>query len=191
MRRTRAGVVTTVSTVMLGAGWAAGVLGAAASSDSPTIDAFGTGGSTVEPSTSTAPATTASATAAADPAATAAADPAATDPAATSAAAPVAEPAPAPAGPTGTFDGALVTTREGNFQAEIVVSDGTITAVNVLVGGDNRRDSVQINQSALPTLQERVLSAQTWNVQGISGASYTVQGFLTSVKDAMSQAGLA
>jgi uncharacterized protein with FMN-binding domain len=36
-----------------------------------------------------------------------------------------------------------------------------------------------------------VLTAQTWDVQGISGASYTVQGFLTSVKDAMAQAGLA
>jgi len=92
---------------------------------------------------------------------------------------------------SGTFDGALVNTKEGSFQAEIVVSDNAITAVNVLVGGDNRGDSVEINRSALPALQQRVLSAQTWNVQGISGASYTVQGFLTSVKDAMAQAGLA
>jgi len=92
---------------------------------------------------------------------------------------------------SGTFDGALVNTREGPFQAEVIVSNNTITSVNVLVGGDSRGDSVAINRSALPTLQQRVLSAQSWNVQGISGASYTVQGFLTSVKDAMAQAGLA
>ena len=105
--------------------------------------------------------------------------------------APAAPALPPPAGVSGTFDGAQVNTKEGPFKAQIVVSNNAITAVNVLVGGDSRGDSVAINRTALPTLQQRVLAAQTWNVQGISGASYTVQGFLTSVKDAMAQAGLA
>jgi len=182
MKRNTVAVITTVSTVMLGAGWSAGVIGVAANSGSGdlSIDALGSGdglvGSTAAPSptgATTSPSASASAPA---PASTPPADPA---------------PAPAPAGVSGTFSGALVNTKEGPFQAAIVVSDNTITAVNVVVGGDSRGDSVQINRTALPTLQQRVLSSQTWNVQGISGASYTVQGFLTSVKDAMAQAGLA
>lgn len=158
MRRNRAALVTSVSTVMLGAGWAAGVMGAAVAPSVTLADTSGAG-SAVEPAASSAASS--------------------------------ATQAPASTGPTGTYEGALVKTREGSFQAEIVVTDGAITAVNVVVGGDDRRDSVEINERALPTLQERVLSAQTWDVQGISGASYTVQGFLTSVKDAMTQAGLA
>lgn len=184
MRRNAVAVVTTVSAAMLGAGWAAGVIGASANSSQAgiSIDALGGGsgvvGTTGTPtaSDSTAPSPTPGATTTTDTAA---------------APAPTPVPAPAPAGVSGTFDGALVNTKEGPFQAEIVVSNNAITAVNVLVGGDRRGESRDINSYALPTLQDRVLSAQTWEVQGISGASYTVQGFLTSVKDAMTQAGLA
>ncbi len=202
MKRNTVAVVTTVSTMMLGAGWAAGVVGAAANAGPGglSIDALGSGngvvGSTLAPSPtatgtsgSPSPAASASVSPSAAPADPAAAAPA---PAAPAPAAPApAAPPPPPAGVSGTFDGALVNTAQGPFQAEIVVSNKTITAVNVLVGGDSRGDSVAINSYALPTLQQRVLSAQTWNVQGISGASYTVQGFLTSVKDAMARAGLA
>jgi len=170
VKRNRAAVVTTVSTVMLGAGWAAGIIGtsleaqaAATPMDSATTTTTTDTGSAVT-STATPDATATDATTDTTTATTAV---------------------------SGTFDGALMSTREGDFQAEIVVESGTITAVNVLVDGDSRRESIQINESALPTLQERVLSAQTWDVDGISGASYTVDGFLASVKDAMTQAGLA
>ncbi len=190
MKRNTVAVVTTVSTMMLGAGWAAGVVGAAANAGPGglSIDALGSGngvaGSTLSPSP------TATGTAASPSAASPSAVATTTEPAAAAAPA-AAAPAPPPAGVSGTFDGALVNTAQGPFQAEVVVSNNTMTAVNVLVGGDSRGTSQEINIYALPTLQQRVLSAQTWNVQGISGASYTVQGFLTSVKDAMTQAGLA
>jgi uncharacterized protein with FMN-binding domain len=182
VKRNRVALVTSVSTAMLGAGWAAGVVGTSmAGEETTTADAIG--GQTA--TTDTATGTSATPTQSASPDATATGSPSAAAPA---------EAAPAevaPAGVSGTFDGALVKTGEGPFQAEIVVENGTITAVNVLVDGDDRRDSVRINETALPTLQERVLTAQTWDVEGISGATYTVQGFLTSVKDAMTQAGLA
>ncbi len=181
MRRNAALVATTVSAVMLGAGWAAGLIGAAVNANQGGLsaDVLAGGGGVAGPTTS--PSTTAPTSGTSAPES----DGASTSPGAT------ATPEPVPAGVSGTFDGALVNTKEGPFQAEIVVSNNTITAVNVLVSGDSRRDSVDINSYALPALQERVLTAQSWQVQGISGASYTVQGFLTSVKDAMAQAGLA
>jgi uncharacterized protein with FMN-binding domain len=178
MKRNRVAVVTTVSTVMLGAGWAAGVVAAGFASSDTTTASAALGSATTVGSTTAEPVTPSSE----------GTDTVSRAPDASSSTTSPADPAP---GVTGTFDGALVSTNEGDFQAEIVVDGGVITAVNVLVDGDNRHDSVKINQSALPTLQERVLTAQTWDVQGISGASYTVQGFLTSVKDAMTQAGLA
>ena len=109
MKRNTVAVVTTVSTVMLGAGWAAGVVGAAANAGSGgiTIDALGGGsdavGSTLSP-TPVAPGTTASpspsAGASASPSVAPGAATTTTDPAAASAAAaaaPAAAPAPAPA----------------------------------------------------------------------------------------------
>ena len=140
--------------------------------------------------TSTADGTASTTTDTPAPTATAAASDAGATAQATTPSATATEEAVATDSASGTYDGALISTKEGAFQAEIVVEAGTITAVNVLVDGDDRHDSVRINETALPLLQERVLSAQTWDVEGISGASYTVQGFLTSVKDAMTQAGL-
>jgi len=50
--------------------------------------------------------------------------------------------------------------------------------------------SREISGAALPTLVSRALSAQTWNVAYVSGASYTSQGFEASLKNALAQAGL-
>ena len=92
---------------------------------------------------------------------------------------------------SGVFDGAAVDTRYGPYQAEIVVEAGIITDVTILQQGDSDHETKRINERAIPTLVERVLSAQSWNVDGVSGASYTSPALLTSIKDAMSQAGLA
>lgn len=183
MKRNRAAVVTTMSTVMLGAGWVAGIIGATVAAQPAT--------STIGAATTTTDSGSAATSSDASPSGTSTSDTSASGTATVIPDATAADNSTAAAAVSGTFDGALVSTREGDFQAEIVVESGTITAVNVLVDGDSRRESVKINESALPTLQERVLSAQSWDVQGISGASYTVEGFLSSVKDAMTQAGLA
>ncbi len=99
--------------------------------------------------------------------------------------------AAAPTKPSGTFKGALVRTALGNFQMSITVKNGTITAVNTIVGGDNRSESVRINNYAIPTLKSKILSAHTWNVGNISGASYTSAGVEASVKSAMQAAGIS
>jgi len=183
MKRNRAAVVTTMSTVMLGAGWVAGLMGTAFASTNgaATIEATGTGSAV---GTSAAPSTTS--TSSASPSASAAA----TD----STTATTTTPAPeetTTAAVSGTFDGASVETRFGSYQVEITVEAGTITDVSMLQTGATDRESLQISGSALPQLISAVLQQQTFNVDYVSGASYTSQGFEASVQDAMTQAGLA
>jgi uncharacterized protein with FMN-binding domain len=169
MKRNRAAIVTTVSTAMLGAGWVAGIVGTAlnASGGSATIVAQGAGSpvaTTVAPST--APSPSASATAGATAGATTA------------------------AAASGTFTGASVGTRYGNYQAEITVAAGKITNVVMLKSGNSDGTSQQISGYALPQLISAVLQQQKSNVGYVSGASYTTQGFESSVQSAMKAAGL-
>ena len=83
-----------------------------------------------------------------------------------------------------------MSTAYGNMQVQLVISDGKITQVQPLVIGYGDRTSQRINASAVPTLESRVLKAQTYKVSYVSGASYTSEGFLASVKGAMAKAGL-
>lgn len=93
-------------------------------------------------------------------------------------------------GVTGTFDGSPVGTRYGTFQVEAVINSGKITDIKMLQSGANDPTSRQITDYALPLLINAVMQQQTWNVGYVSGASYSTQGFESSLKDALSQAGL-
>jgi uncharacterized protein with FMN-binding domain len=92
---------------------------------------------------------------------------------------------------TVTYDGSSVDTRYGAFQAQITVEDGQVTDVVMLQDGETDRKSEQINARAFPQLIERVLEAQSADVQAVSGASYTSYGVLTSIESALQEAGLA
>jgi uncharacterized protein with FMN-binding domain len=95
------------------------------------------------------------------------------------------------AGATGKFDGAVVPTRYGAFQVEAVIKAGKITNITMLQSGATDPTSQQITDYALPLLINEVLQQQTWNVGYVSGASYSTQGFETSLKDALAKAGLS
>ncbi|MDN4477214.1 FMN-binding protein [Demequina sp. SYSU T00039] len=87
-------------------------------------------------------------------------------------------------------DGPVVTNIRGDYQARITVVDGTVTAVEALAAGTQDAESVRINAAAVPELAARVLAAQTWDVDHVSGASFTSPGFLESVEGAFAGAGL-
>lgn len=91
---------------------------------------------------------------------------------------------------TTTFDGPAIQNARGTFQVEIVVAGGKVTEVRPLQAGSGDAESRFINSRALPTLEKRILDAQTWDVQYVSGASYTSDGFVTSAKGAFQKAGL-
>ena len=127
-------------------------------------------------------------------AAKAAADKAAAASAATKAATtptPAATPTKAaPAGISGTFAGATNQTRFGPVQVQITVSNGKITAVKALQypNGDGR--SASISQQAIPYLVQQTLTAQSDQISGVGGASYTSYGFYISLQSALKKAGL-
>jgi uncharacterized protein with FMN-binding domain len=74
-----------------------------------------------------------------------------------------------------------------------VTSSGKrITNVSIasLDDGGNFR-SQSIDQQSIPILEEQALQAQSANIQGVSGASYTSAGFEKSLQSALGKLGLS
>ena len=98
--------------------------------------------------------------------------------------------APTSAGVSGTFNGGAVDTRYGPVQVQITVSAGKITAAQVLqVPQESDRD-VQINSQAVPVLVQETLQAQNAQIDTVSGATYTSDGYTRSLQSAIDAAHL-
>ena len=89
-----------------------------------------------------------------------------------------------------TYDGSVVQTRFGSVQVQITVQAGKITDVTALQLTDAERRSVQISNRAAPLLRDEVLSAQSADVQTISGATVTSDAYLNSLQAALDAANL-
>ena len=96
--------------------------------------------------------------------------------------------AAAPQGVNGTFSGPSVNVNYGNVQVQITVKDGKIVDATALQAPSGRND--RWTNMALPILKKQTLAAQSANIQGASGASYTSYGWYTSLQGALAQAGL-
>lgn len=99
-----------------------------------------------------------------------------------------ATPTPTVKSASGTFTGPVVNVNYGNVQVEITVSNGKITDVRALQAPSGRND--RYTNYALPLLKQQTLVAQSTNIQGASGASYTTYGWRKSLQGAMAKAGL-
>lgn len=89
----------------------------------------------------------------------------------------------------GSVTGTAAQTRYGPVQVQLDVSGSRITNVTVLQYPDSGRD-LQISQYSLPQLIRQTLDSQGSSVSMVSGATYTSQGYLTSLQSALDQAGL-
>ena len=97
---------------------------------------------------------------------------------------------PKPAGVSGTFTGASANTVYGPVQVQITVTNGKITNATALVYPTGSFRDQEINQQAIPYLIQETLAAQSANIQGVGGASYTSQGWVGSLQSALAKAGL-
>jgi uncharacterized protein with FMN-binding domain len=88
----------------------------------------------------------------------------------------------------GSFTGTSVSTRYGSVQVEITVSGGKITDVAALHLTDAEQRSVEISNEAAPILRSEVLAAQSASVATVSGATFTTEGYLTSLQSALDKA---
>ena len=101
--------------------------------------------------------------------------------------------APAPAAPaansvSGTFTGDSVDVRYGFVQVKITVENGKITDAQAVTAPSGRND--RWTQMSVPVLRQRTLAAQSANISGVSGASFTSYGWYTSLASALAKAGL-
>ncbi|MFS0730432.1 FMN-binding protein [Curtobacterium sp. 1P10AnD] len=90
----------------------------------------------------------------------------------------------------GTFAGQTAQTQYGPVQVQITVSGGKLTDVTALQLTNDGGRSVQISQQAAPVLRQEALQAQSAQIQAVSGATYTSEGYVTSLQSALDQAGL-
>lgn len=88
------------------------------------------------------------------------------------------------------YTGQAVTTQYGIVQVKVTVTGSRITNVAFvqLTAFDNH--SQEINSYAGPQLLQETLQAQSANVDTVSGASYTSDGYRQSLQSALDQAGL-
>ncbi len=98
--------------------------------------------------------------------------------------------APQSASVTGTFSGIAAPTAYGPVQVQITISNGKITGATALTYPQNSGRDRQINSQAIPLLIQETLQAQSANIQGVGGASYTSQGWYDSLVSALKKAGM-
>ena len=93
-----------------------------------------------------------------------------------------------PAGINGTFTGPSIFVQYGNVQVQITVVNGRITDAKAVVAPSGKND--RYTNMAVPVLKKQTLAAQSANIQGVSGASYTSYGWYTSLQGALAKAGM-
>ena len=89
---------------------------------------------------------------------------------------------------SGTYTGNAVNVGYGIVQVKITVTNGKITDAQAVQAPNGRND--RWTQMSVPVLRQRTLAAQSANINGVSGASYTSYGWYTSLVSALKQAGL-
>jgi uncharacterized protein with FMN-binding domain len=90
---------------------------------------------------------------------------------------------------SGTFDGDPVVTRFGVVQVRITVADGRIATVEALQAPDRDRHDQIINARAVPILNAEAVREQGSDVDLVSGATLTSQGYVQSLQSAIDKAG--
>ena len=167
--------LSTTSSINIAGGSAIGTTGtgSSASASSPSPSKASSSAATTKP-TATKKAT------ATQPAATQSATTAATATQSTAAAASTVK--------DGTFTGPSVNVNYGNVQVKITVVNGRITDAVAVKAPSGKND--RYTNMAVPVLKQQTLKAQSANIQGVSGASYTSYGWFTSLQGALAAAGL-
>jgi uncharacterized protein with FMN-binding domain len=101
------------------------------------------------------------------------------------------KPASTKRGGTKTADGPVVNYNYGNLSVSVTVSGSKITRVGIASLDDfGVPRSEEIDQQSIPILEQEAVQSQSANIQGVSGASYTSQGFEQSLQAALRTLGV-
>ena len=95
----------------------------------------------------------------------------------------------APGGAAKTVTGDAADTRFGPVQVAVTFSGKKITQIQVLQYPTETGRDQEINSFAIPQLNQQAMSAQSANIDGVSGATYTSQGYVQSLQSAIDKEG--
>ncbi|MFE9998703.1 FMN-binding protein [Streptomyces avermitilis] len=91
---------------------------------------------------------------------------------------------------TRTVTGDTVQTRWGPVQVRVTVRNGVITEVTAVAYPQENPKDQEINSYAIPQLRREALAAQSAQIDSVSGATYTSDGYRQSLQSALDSAGL-
>jgi uncharacterized protein with FMN-binding domain len=75
-------------------------------------------------------------------------------------------------------------------QVKITVQSGKITKITVLQQPDGNHKDAEINSYALPILIDETVQDQSADIDMVSGATVTSQGYVQSLQAALDEAGI-
>jgi uncharacterized protein with FMN-binding domain len=88
---------------------------------------------------------------------------------------------------TRTATGQDVQYQYGDIELQVTESGSRITKVKVLRNGAVDARSAEINSQAVPMLQDQTMQAQSANIDGVSGATFTSYAYAQSLQSALDQ----
>lgn len=108
---------------------------------------------------------------------------------ATGSPAPSTVPSSTPSTATGssTVTGDVAQTQWGPVQVQLTVQSGKITAVGVPQYPNGNRRDAEINEYALPILIKETVQAQSAEIDMVSGATVTSDGYIRSLQSVLDQ----
>ncbi len=98
-------------------------------------------------------------------------------------------PAPQTTASTKTATGVDAPNQYGDVQVRVSVSGTKITGITNVALPSSDGKSQEISAAAGPELAQQALSAQSAQIDGVSGASYTSDSYRTSLQSALDQVG--
>ena len=91
---------------------------------------------------------------------------------------------------SGSVVGGAADTPFGFVQVKVSYTGTTITNVRAVHLTDSSQHSVAISDQAAPTLRQEALAAQSAQIDVVSGATYTSEGYIQSLQSAIDAAHL-
>lgn len=88
----------------------------------------------------------------------------------------------------GTYQGSSAETPYGTVQIAVVVSGGKITDINFIQMPSDQGHSREVTAFAEPLLKQSTLQAQSPNIEFVSGATSTSEGYEQSLQAALNHA---
>lgn len=96
-------------------------------------------------------------------------------------------PTTAPANPSRTATSQLIQYQYGDIQLRVTEQGTRLTHIQVVAEGATDPRSAEINSQAVPMLQQQAMSAQSANIDGVSGATFTSIAYDQALQSALDQ----